>query len=123
SRHPVHQNYLIIMRTREEPIAAEQYELHGPSLHRFSINRRQLFRYLGGGIAITFVAGHAWSEDGAEVASANDNSIHAWSHVGENNEVAVYTGKVEVGQNIRTSLAQIVAEELTVPFDAIEMVM
>lgn len=111
------------MRTREEPIAAEQYELHGPSLHRFAINRRQFFRYLGGGIAITFVAGHAWSEDGAEVASANDNSIHAWIHVGENNKVTVYTGKVEVGQNIRTSLAQIVAEELTVPFDAIEMVM
>src|SRR5690606_10448392 len=46
-----------------------------------------------------------------------------WIHVGENNNVTVYTGKVEVGQNIRTSLAQIVAEELTVPFESIEMVM
>ena len=35
----------------------------------------------------------------------------------------VFTGKVEVGQNIRTSLAQLVAEELRVPFDAITMVM
>lgn len=111
------------MRTSEEPFAAEQYELQGPPLHRFSINRRQFFRYLGGGIAITFVAGHALSDDGADVAGANDNSIHAWIHVGENNNVTVYTGKVEVGQNIRTSLAQIVAEELTVPFESIEMVM
>ena len=35
----------------------------------------------------------------------------------------MFTGKVEVGQNIRTSLAQQVAEELRVPFDSIEMVM
>ncbi|HEX7016780.1 MAG TPA: molybdopterin cofactor-binding domain-containing protein [Cyclobacteriaceae bacterium] len=111
------------MRNQDESLAAEQYELQGPSLHRFSMNRRQFFRYLGGGIAITFVAGHAWSEDGTAVASVDDNSIHAWIHVGENNKVTVYTGKVEVGQNIRTSLAQIVAEELTVPFDSIEMVM
>jgi isoquinoline 1-oxidoreductase len=37
--------------------------------------------------------------------------------------VKVFTGKVEVGQNIRTSLAQLVAEELRVPFDTITMVM
>ncbi len=37
--------------------------------------------------------------------------------------VTVFTGKVEVGQNIRTSLAQAVAEELRVPFDSITMVM
>jgi isoquinoline 1-oxidoreductase len=111
------------MRTDEDPVAVEQYELKEPSLHRFSMNRRQFFRYLGGGIAITFVAGHAWSDDGTDVATADDNSIHAWIHVGENNKVTVYTGKVEVGQNIRTSLAQIVSEELTVPFESIEMVM
>jgi len=35
----------------------------------------------------------------------------------------VFTGKVEVGQNIRTSLAQLVAEELKVSFEAITMVM
>ncbi len=34
-----------------------------------------------------------------------------------------FTGKVEVGQNIRTSLAQAVAEELRVPFDSVTMVM
>ena len=35
----------------------------------------------------------------------------------------MFTGKVEVGQNIRTSLAQQVAEELHVPFDSITMIM
>ncbi len=36
----------------------------------------------------------------------------AWLHIGENDKVTVYTGKVEVGQSIRTSLSQGVAEEL-----------
>ena len=37
--------------------------------------------------------------------------------------MTVYTGKAEVGQNIRTSLAQAVAEELRVPVSSIQMVM
>ena len=49
--------------------------------------------------------------------------IDAWLHVGENGKVTVYTGKVEVGQNIRTSLTQAVAEELHVPPEKIEIVM
>ena len=35
----------------------------------------------------------------------------------------MYTGKVEVGQNIRTSLSQIVAEELMVPLSSVTMIM
>ena len=45
--------------------------------------------------------------------------IDAWLHVGENGKVTAYTGKVEVGQNIRTSLSQAVAEELHVPIENI----
>lgn len=89
------------------------------------INRRRFFKLLGGGIAITFVASDVLVAEatGIESFAADENSIHAWIHVGENNRVTVYTGKVEVGQNIRTSLAQIVAEELRVPMTGIEMVM
>ena len=50
-------------------------------------------------------------------------TVGAWLHIGADSGVKVFTGKVEVGQNIRTSLAQLVAEELCVPFDSIEMVM
>ena len=49
--------------------------------------------------------------------------IGAWLHIGEDGAVTVYTGKVEVGQNIRTSLTQVVAEELRVPVDRCQMVM
>ena len=49
--------------------------------------------------------------------------LSTWLHIAADGGVKVFTGKVEVGQNIRTSLAQLVAEELRVSFDAIEMVM
>ena len=49
--------------------------------------------------------------------------VDAWLHIGEHGRVTVYTGKVEVGQNIRTSLSQAVSEELCVPAEKIELVM
>ena len=43
-------------------------------------------------------------------------------HIDEKGHVTAYTGKVEIGQNIRTSLAQTVADELRVPLTAVTMV-
>ena len=37
--------------------------------------------------------------------------------------MTVYTGKVEVGQNVRTSLSQVVAEELRLPVESVRLVM
>src|SRR5690606_26684054 len=53
----------------------------------------------------------------------DDAEIAAWLHVGEGGAVTVHTGKVEVGQDIRTSLAQAVAEELCVALSAVRLVM
>src|SRR5918997_2449202 len=50
-------------------------------------------------------------------------AIGDWLHIEPGGTVAVYTGKVEVGQDIRTSLAQAVAEELHLPAEAIQLVM
>src|SRR5262249_46276039 len=49
--------------------------------------------------------------------------LGAWLHIGENGQITVYCGKVEMGQNIRTSLSQAVAEELRVPGDAIHTIL
>jgi nicotinate dehydrogenase subunit B len=49
--------------------------------------------------------------------------ITAWLHIGEDGSVTAFTGKVEMGQNIRTSLAQGVADELRVAFESVRMVM
>ena len=51
------------------------------------------------------------------------NALSAWLHIAEDGKVTVYTGKVEIGQNIRTSLSQQVAEELRAPMESIHLVM
>ena len=49
--------------------------------------------------------------------------IGAWLHIAEDGAVTAYTGKAEVGQNIRTSLSQAVADELRVPIESVRLVM
>src|SRR4030095_1815651 len=49
--------------------------------------------------------------------------VGAWIHVDENGIITVCTGKVEFGQNARTSLTQAVADELHVPVSSIRVVM
>ncbi|HEY6391573.1 MAG TPA: molybdopterin cofactor-binding domain-containing protein, partial [Bryobacteraceae bacterium] len=50
-------------------------------------------------------------------------TIGGWLHIGEDGAITVFTGKVEMGQNIRTSLAQAVAEEMHAPVASINLVM
>lgn len=107
----------------DDLLAPEQYELRAAPAYRFSMNRRTFFGTLGSGLAVTFTIG---SSLGKTLTGGDDGAadqLSAWIHIGENEIVTIYTGKAEVGQNIRTSLAQAVAEELPVPIDNIIMVM
>src|SRR5207253_10958604 len=68
----------------------------------------------------------AWTQESGGTRRRGESlptEIDAWLHLGETGKVTVYTGKVEVGQNIRTSLTQAVAEELHVPMGTIDLVM
>lgn len=49
--------------------------------------------------------------------------IGPWVHIDGEGAIRVYAGKAEVGQNIRTSLAQIVGEELRVPAASVQVVL
>ena len=104
----------------------ERYELAAAPTYHFDIDRRKFFRFLGAGVLIVGVLkdARALQESGANQGTASlPKEISAWLHIGEDGRITVYTGKVEVGQNIRTSLTQAVAEELHVPVDAIHLVM
>ncbi len=122
-------------------IEIERYELAELPLHHFGLERREFFKLMGSGVAIFLLA----REDAAAQESGVPDgrraprrgiqgrrfnfgeplpqNIGAWLHIGQTGKVTVYTGKVEVGQNIRTSLTQAVAEELRVGIPAIQMVM
>lgn len=51
------------------------------------------------------------------------NQVDSWLAIMNDGNVTVFSGKVELGTGVRTALAQIVAEELDVPFARITMVM
>jgi isoquinoline 1-oxidoreductase len=105
----------------------ERYELTATPLYRFDVDRREFFKFLGAGVLVfSLMKPVAAQESGGTRRSQGESlpkEIDAWLHLGENGRVTVYTGKVEMGQNIRTSLSQAVAEELHVAIDQIEMVM
>ena len=51
------------------------------------------------------------------------NSLDAWLRIEADGSITAFSGKVELGTGVRTALAQIVAEELDVPFDRVNMIM
>lgn len=104
----------------------ERYEARELPLHRFSLDRRSFMKSIGGGVAVFLVAKGAFAQEsgrGRGMREQMPNEIDLWLHIPPGGRVTVFTGKVEIGQNIRTSLSQTVADELHVSLDAIEMVM
>jgi isoquinoline 1-oxidoreductase len=112
---------------QEGPLEPERYELRAKPAYRFEVDRRDFFKFMGAGILIVCALKgvHGQESGSARRPSGEDlpEDIGGWLHIGESGTVTVYTGKVEVGQNIRTSLTQAVAEELLVSGDKIEIVM
>jgi isoquinoline 1-oxidoreductase len=92
------------------------------------MRRRDFFGVMGGGILVLLVEDEAILAQesgggGRRGFGAMPQDVGAWVHIGENGVVTVYTGKVEVGQNARTSLTQAAAEELHVAPASIHLVM
>ncbi len=48
--------------------------------------------------------------------------LDGWIRIDANGSVTAFTGKAELGQGIKTALLQIVADELRVPFDRLQLV-
>jgi CO/xanthine dehydrogenase Mo-binding subunit len=92
--------------------------------HLFEVNRRDVFKLLGAGIVIGICVPAALTQESGRSQGENvPQNLDAWLHIGGDGKVTVFTGKAEMGQNIRTSLSQQVAEELHVPMSSITMVM
>jgi isoquinoline 1-oxidoreductase len=109
----------------------ERYELFEDPHYQFNFDRRQFMKVFGGGIALIVPLSNLLAQTPQRQGESGrggfnrdmPKEIGAWIHVDEDGSITVYTGKVEMGQNIRTSLAQAVAEELHVPISTIRLVM
>jgi nicotinate dehydrogenase subunit B len=94
------------------------------SLNLFPLNRRQFLKALGGGIII-FVSSEDLLAQGRRPPGypGLPDDFNAFLRIGADGRVTCFTGKAELGQGVVTSLSQILAEELDVPLDRVDMVL
>lgn len=93
----------------------------------FPLNRREFLKLMGGGLFIFFSVGDSlvFQEQARQrrVSQRLPDDFNAFLRVGEDGRVSCFTGKIEMGQGVITSLAQMLADELEVPLDSVDMVM
>jgi nicotinate dehydrogenase subunit B len=111
----------------EFPFEIERYELYPEYLRSLEVSRRAFLEIVGSGVVVALLLGDAVAQQPGQGrrpgGEGTSREIGGWLHIGEDSVVTVYTGKVEIGQNIRTSLTQVVAEELRLPPGRINLVM
>ena len=92
---------------------------------------RREFLAAGGALVVAFTLAprDAWPQQEGAAAGpklpgslARSPKLDAWIRIDASGAITVFTGKVELGQGVRTALAQIAAEELVVPFERITLV-
>ena len=119
------------MRKTEETflLEPERYEFRAMPMHQFALGRRDFFRIFGAGLAVFAVAKEVLA---MQETAPGPHGFHpeelpkeigAWLHIGEDGTVTGFVGKAEIGQNVRTALAQTIADELGVAFASVRMVL
>lgn len=101
-------------------LAIDFYDLFPGS----SLSRRSFLKLLGGGIVILFTfRDPLFLEAQRRGGRQLPDDFNAFLRIGEDGRVSCFTGKIEMGQGVHTSLAQMLADELQVSLDAVDMVM
>ncbi len=87
------------------------------------LSRRDFVRLLGGGIIVLFNVDVSDLMGQEARTRGYPTDFNAYLRIAADGRVTVYSGKIEMGQGIVTSLAQMAADELSVSLDSIDMVM
>jgi len=93
-------------------VEPERYELFAAPAYDFAVTRRDLWKLLGAGLLLTLT----------EPPAAGFAPVTTRIHVAENGQITLLTGKVDMGQGLRTLLTQVAAEELRTATSAIRLV-
>jgi isoquinoline 1-oxidoreductase len=105
---------------KDEYQAMDFYDI-APAL---PLSRREFIKLMGGGIVILFAIGEPSSlEAQRQRGQPLPDDFNAFLRIGEDGRVSCFTGKIEMGQGVITSLAMMLADELEVPLDSVDMVM
>jgi len=91
------------------------------------LDRRQFLKLVGGGIVVFFTVPDSLAVQERERRRGPGQQLpgdfNAFLRIGEDGRVTGFSGKVEMGQGVITSLAQMLADELDVSLDSVDMVM
>ncbi len=91
----------------------------------FEVDRRDFIKIVGGGLFVLFTVGDtlAYMQQEQRRRGELPTDFNAFLRIDEKGIVTCFTGKIEMGQGVITSLAQMLADELDVPFKSVNMVM
>lgn len=105
---------LLVSVGRDEPVIPPANAEGKRPWDLVSLARRDYFDALSEGLVVVLPpeSTSSWSAGGG-----------AWLHVGATGVITAFTGKVDVGQDNRTTLSLLVAEELAAPLDRVRLVM
>ena len=94
------------------------------SWNSVAVQRREFMKLLGPGIYFLFsIKELVLGQQPRGVPGSYPTDFNAYLRIAEDGRVTCFSGKVEMGQGIIASLAQMLAEELEVPYESISMVM
>ena len=104
----------------EDEFIDDSYRLIAPFP---KIDRREFLKITGGCIVVFFTIGDTTLLQAQRGQREYPADFNAYLRIGADGRVACFTGKIEMGQGIITSLAQMAADELDVALEAVDMVM
>jgi isoquinoline 1-oxidoreductase len=89
------------------------------------LSRRELLSLTGPGLFLCFSVDWLAAQEPARLPARQGypTDINAYLRIGPDGRVTCFAGKVELGQGAMTVLAQILAEELDVTYDSVDMVL
>jgi nicotinate dehydrogenase subunit B len=87
----------------------------------WEMDRREFFRKLGGGLIISFSLGGLTSC--ASATGKEMDEVNAYLRIAEDGRVTLFTGKIEMGQGPVTSLPMMLADELDVNLNSVDIIM
>jgi len=88
-----------------------------------NLSRREFLKLIGGGIIVLFCVGDASVLEAQRRGRGYPEDFNAYLRIGADGRVTCFTGKIEMGQGVVTSLAQMLADELDVRLESVDMVM
>jgi nicotinate dehydrogenase subunit B len=99
------------------------------ALHKAGFSRRAFLRGAGALIVTFSVCGRVETafaqgrgRGAVDPTIPDPNQVDSWLAIGTDGSVTAFTGKVELGQGISTAQIQLIAEELSVPFERVTLI-